>query len=316
MRRPSWLTATTPPTVAIEIAARRVTVVGLGASGAGAVVSGQASEILQPGVVTPALTGVNVHDANAVTQSLQRALERAGLGMPRRAALVVPDSIARVSLVPFEQLPSRPAELEQLIRWQMKKATPYPIEEAQISSFVASTDGSATTMAAVVARRDVVTQFENVLTGLGIHAGLVDLASLNVMNAVIGAGAAPAGDWLLVHRAADATTLAILRGHQLMFYRHRLSDEESLGALVHQTAMYHEDRLGGAAFARVWLSGAGADTGSRDEIAARLGVPAAVVDVRGAANIPDRPGQIDVSVDLLDALAAPVGILLREQRAA
>jgi len=41
------------------------------------------------------------------------------------------------------------------------------------------------------------------------------------MNTVIGAGAAPDGDWLLVHLASEATSLAILRGRSLMFYRHR-----------------------------------------------------------------------------------------------
>jgi Tfp pilus assembly PilM family ATPase len=57
-------------------------------------------------------------------------------------------------------------------------------------------------IAATVARRDVVAQYEAVATGAGLHAGIVDLASFNVMNAVIGAGAAPAADWLLVTLAA------------------------------------------------------------------------------------------------------------------
>ena len=313
VRRPSWLTASVPPTVAIEIAAHRVTVVGIGHSTAGATIAGQASESLPAGLVTPGLAGVNIQDAPAVSGVLKRLVERAGLGNPKRVALLLPDSIARVSLLPFEQVPARAADLDELIRWQLKKATPYPIEEAQVTHFVASTQGTSTTIAALVARRDVVAQYEGLVEGLGMHAGLVDLASLNVMNAVISAGAAPAADWLFVHLAAEATTLAILRGRDLMFYRHRLADEEPLGALVHQTAMYHEDRLGGAAFSRIWFSGGGTDARAREEIATRLGVPAMIVDIRGAATIPDR---IDASAELLDALAAPVGILLRERPAA
>ncbi len=102
-----------------------------------------------------------------------------------------------------------------------------------------------------------------------------------------------------------------------MFYRHRTAvDEEPLGALVHQTAMYHEDRLGGR-FARVWLCG-GTFVGSsaemaRDEISDRLGVPAEVVDVRPGAELRDR---MHASVDMLDLLAAPVGVLLRDRKAA
>ncbi len=109
-----------------------------------------------------------------------------------------------------------------------------------------------------------------------------------------------------------------MRGEKLMFYRHRASlDEEPLSALVHQTAMYHEDRLGGTRFARVWLAGAslagGAASQARRDISDRLGVPAESVDVRPAAGL---PSQVAPQPDVLDALAAPIGVLLRERRVA
>lgn len=311
----SWL-APAPPTVAIEIASRRVTVVEV--SRGAAAVSAHASEALPPEAVVPALGGVNVQNPGLVTDALKRALDRAGLRSTSRAALVVPDSVARVTLLTFEQLPARAADLDQLIRWQLKKATPFPIEEAQVSSFKAHTAGTATAMAAIISRRDVIAQYEAVAGAAGIHAGIVDLASVNVLNALLGAGMAGAGDWLLVTLAPEATTLAIMRGQELMFYRHRAAvEEEPLSALVHQTAMYHEDRLGGSRFDRVWLCGAallpgGADL-ARREITDRLGVPVEAVDVRPAAELRDRAG---ASPELLDALAAPIGVLLRERKAA
>jgi len=315
-RKSSWL-APVPPTVAIEIAAGRVTVAELSGGPANAVVSAFASESIPANAVVPALTGPNITDVAVVADALGRALERAGLGSPRRAALVVPDSVARVSLLNFEQLPGRSSDLDQLIRWQLRKATPFPIDDAQVSHFKASADGTATTLAAVIARKDVIAQYESVTNRLGIHAGVVDLASFNIMNAVIGAGSAPAEDWLLVCLATDATTIAIMRGENLMFYRHRTGDEEPLSALVHQTAMYHEDRLGGTKFARVWLAGASLAGGSaaqaRREISDRLNVPAEAVDVRPAAGL---PSQVSPLPDIMDALAAPVGVLLRERRAA
>ncbi len=98
-----------------------------------------------------------------------------------------------------------------------------------------------------------------------------------------------------------------------MFYRHRTAvDEEPLGALVHQTAMYHEDRLGGGGFARVWLSGGGATTdAARAEVSARLNVSVGTFDIASAAGVRDRGGP----TDLADTLAAPVGILIRERAA-
>ena len=124
-----------------------------------------ASEPLPAGAIVPALTGSNIADVATVADALRRALERAGLRSPRRAALVVPDSVARVSLLPFEQMPNRASDLDQLIRWQLRKATPFPIEEAQVSHFRASGDGKAATLAAVVARRDVIAQYEAVTIG-------------------------------------------------------------------------------------------------------------------------------------------------------
>jgi Tfp pilus assembly PilM family ATPase len=311
------LFAPPPPSVAIELASRRVTVVEVGRSGKGLSVVGYASESLPPGAITPAATGTNIPDAAVVTEALGRALERAGVRSTRRAALIVPDSVARVSLLTFEQWPAKPADAEQLIRWQVKKATPYPLEEAQVSWTMAHRLGNATAVAAIVARRDIVAEYEAVGSAVGVHTGLVDLASFNVMNAVIGAGAAQSSDWLLVTLAPEAATLAIGRGAELMFYRHRATvEEEPLSALVHQTAMYHEDRLGGTRFSRVWLCGGGIGREAeqaRIEINKRLGVPVEAVDVRAAAEL---GGRINATTDVLDALAAPVGVLVRDRKVA
>lgn len=305
-----WLTPV-PPSVAIEVAARRITVVEIGA-GAGAVTA-YAGEGLPEGAVTPALAGVNIVDGDLVRAAIKRALERAGLTATRRAALVVPDSVARVSLLSFDQLPARVQDLEQLVTWQLRKSAPFPIEEAVVSHFPAAADGGRHSVAAVMARRDVLAQYEALATGLGIHAGIVDLASFNVMNAILSATRHDGRDWLVVHVAADATTLAILRGPSLMFYRHRAAaDDEPLGSLVHQTAMYHEDRLGGGGFSRVWLSGAGVrGDDARRQISSRLDSPVEVVDVRPATAV---DGLEAPSPDVLDALAAPVGVLVRDRR--
>jgi Tfp pilus assembly PilM family ATPase len=312
VRTSSWL-APAPPTVAIEIASRRVTAVSVEHSAAGPVVSGQATEALPEGTVVPALAGGNIRVREAVVEALGKALDRAGLRSARRAALVVPDSVARVSLLTFDEVPQRPDDLDRFMRWQLKKSTPFAIEEAQVSYFPVGGASRPVMMAGVVSRRDVISEYESVAAAAGIHAGIVDLASFNVMNAIVGVGGEVAGDWLLVHLAAEATSLAILRGDQLMFYRHRTAvDEESLGSLVHQTAMYHEDRLGGGGFARVWLSGGGPSTdAARAEVSARLNVSVGTFDIASAAGVRDRAG----STDLADTLAAPVGILIRERAA-
>ena len=154
----SWHSAS-PPTTAIEIASRRVTVVEIGRSGNVPAVLAFATEPIPEGAITPALTGTNIVQPEVVSGALRVALARAGLLSRRRAALLVPDSVARVSMLNFEQIPAKATDLEQLLRWQLKKATPFPIEEAQVGSFVANSGGPGSTIAGIVARRDVIAQY-------------------------------------------------------------------------------------------------------------------------------------------------------------
>jgi hypothetical protein len=151
----------------------------------------------------------------------------------------------------------------------------------------------------------------------GAEAGVVDLASLNLINAALAAGVEASGaDTLLVHVATDYATLAIVRNKDLIFFRTRqLDGEADLADLVHQTAMYHEDRLNGATFSRVVLSGAsarGADAGERlrKTLEERMGVRVEPLDFRSAAAMRDR---IAAGPDLLDTLAPAVGVVLRER---
>ncbi|TAK17552.1 MAG: hypothetical protein EPO35_02815 [Acidobacteria bacterium] len=289
LRLPSWLA---PPQaeVAIEFAQGRVTVSRVGRSG-DPLSATSLSETLPSGAVTPALAAKNIEQPQVVIGAVKKVLERAGFGRPKRVALIIPDSAARVSLIPLETVPTRASDLDQLIRWHVKKATPFPIEDAVLSYGTAATEGGGTTIAAVVAHRAVVAEYEAIADAVGAHAGAVDVASLTVINAAIASESVPQGDWLLVCLAPESTTIAIMRGTALMFHRHRLTvDEEPLTALVHQTAMYYEDRLGGTQFQRVILAGGASDAArelAKREISDRLKTPVQTLDAllkeRGAA---------------------------------
>ena len=108
-----------------------------------------------------------------------------------------------------------------------------------------------------MAKREIVEGYEGRCAEVGAYAGIVDVSTFNVINVVLAGSEAPVSDWLLVNVATDYASIAILRGPQLIFFRNRTSDTDgTLADLVHQTAMYYEDRLNGAGFARVILAGA------------------------------------------------------------
>jgi hypothetical protein len=169
-----------------------------------------------------------------------------------------------------------------------------------------------------VARRDIIESYERACEAAGAYPGIVDLATVNLVNAVLATDgrSAPSTDWLLVHVAADYSTMAVVRGADVSFFRTRASDKnDDLADLVHQTAMYHEDRLGGGGFGRVVLAGAslrGGDVADRlrRELEARLGSRVEALDFRGAVSLRDR---IAAAPELLDSLAPAIGVILRER---
>ena len=307
-RLPSFL-ASTPPSVGVEIAADRVSVVSLAPDGSG--VAAYATERLAPGLVTPSVNAVNIHDRPAVAAALRSAFDKLG-AHPRRVALVIPDTAAKISLLRFEKVPSA-GDLEQLIRWQVRKAAPFKPEDS-VLSWVPGVQlpGGGREYIVTQARRDIVESYESVCEDAGAQAGVVDLATLNLINAAMAGGGFKA-DWMVVHVAQDYATLAVVRETDLIFIRTRtLEAPGDLADLVHQTSMYHEDRLEGGQFSKVLLSGAhqpGQDVaGIRESIEERVGVPVEPLDP-GAA-LRDR---LHGAPELVDTLAAALGIVLRER---
>src|SRR5262245_21745526 len=120
------------PDAAIEVAADAVSGAVLGGRGREALVQAWASEPLPAGALVPSLTAMNVSNRSAVLNAMRTVVDRLGT-RSKRVALVVPDLATRVSLVRFDTVPSGRDDLEQLIRWQLKKSAPFPVEDACVS---------------------------------------------------------------------------------------------------------------------------------------------------------------------------------------
>lgn len=314
---PRWL-SNRPPSAAVEITARRVTAAVIAQHGGTRVLAGYAGEPLPAGAVEPALNAPNIHDPAALASAIRSALDKL-TARPKRVALVLPDTVGKLSLVRFEKVPQKAQDLDQLIRWQVRKAAPFKIEDAQIA-WVPGIElpGGGREYVVTVARRDIIEGYERACQAAGAYPGIVDLATANLVNAVLGTDgrAIRSADWLLVHVAFDYSTLAVVRGADVIFFRTRPSErDEDLADLVHQTTMYHEDRLGGGGFSRLVLAGASlrgpeAAERLRRDLEARIGMKVEPLDFRGAVALRDR---IAASPELLDSLAPAIGVILRER---
>jgi len=223
-----------------------------------------------------------------------------------------------VSLVKFEQTPSRREDLNQLIRWQVKKSTPFPVDDACLTYTPGARSANGSEFVVVIARREIVREYEAVCEQVGIEAGLIDISTFGVINLFLSSNLGAAGDWLVVHMRPEYTSIAILRRDDLLFFRNRAEgDAEALEDVVHQTAMYYQDRLEGRGFSRVLLGGIGRLQGevdlARRNLEARMGTVVEPIDPTRGAMLTDR---IHATPELMATLSPLVGMLLRTRREA
>jgi Tfp pilus assembly PilM family ATPase len=309
---------TPPPDVAVEINHAQVAAARVAWRGGQAVIIGHAAEALPAGAVQPGLAALNIADVPAVSRVIESVFSQLG-SRPSRVALILPDTVAKVSLVRLEKVPARSADLNEIIKWQVRKTSPFPIEQSvlSLSPGTRGSDGSGEFVVSF-ARNEVIHQYEQACAMAGAHAGLVDLSTFSVINSILAGPSPPSGDWLLVHVTHSYFSLAVLRDNALLFFRNRSEEAEgTLADLMHQTAMYYEDRLNGAGFSRVMIAGGSRLPGGtepvRRAVEARIGITVEPVDPRTAAALQDRIG---ASPELLDTLAPLAGVLLREAKAA
>jgi type IV pilus assembly protein PilM len=314
---PGWL-QTPSPTLGLQLEAQRVTAVLVDRDAPSPLVRGTASTALPPGAVVPSLTSHNILQPEVVVQAIRGLVEQIG-GRHRHVALAVADTAAKVSLLPFDQIPANARDLEQLVRLQLRKTVPFPVDDAQVTWSRGGQQDGRWLLVVAAMRREIVQEYEGVCAAAGLHAGTIDLATFNVVNlALLGgpSGTGLPGDSLLVHVTPSYASIALLRDGALIFFRTRQNDAtEPVADVVHQTRMFYEDRLNGSGFARVLLV-AGPDVVERESLSRTLGTlfDAAVVPLSldGIVTFGDR---VAASEGLVGQIAAPAGIVLREGRA-
>lgn len=297
-------------TAAIEISAERVAGLALDAQRG---VQAHAIEALPAGALVPSLTALNVVQGDVVRQAVGRVIE--AIGRPRRVALVVPDAVARLSIVRLDQVPTKLEERDQLIRFNVRKAAPFPLDAAVVSIAEGQAlPSGAREFVVAVARRDVIEEYEGLCVAARAAAGLVDVAACAAINLALSRYGDGGGDWMTVHVATDTTTIAIVRQGAAIFFRTMPPDSDAaLADAIYQSAMYHVDRLEGQALERVVV----ADRARRQDVLAcvhrafdaRPDLRVDALALEGTVQFSDR---IAVAPDVVAALTGSAGTLLAQ----
>jgi type IV pilus assembly protein PilM len=243
----------------------------------------------------------NLGAPEEMASRLRKLLEATGT-KPGRLSLVLPDNLAKISLVSLPERPPSARRLDEVLRFKLRRAVPFRLEDAVLAHQVLPGEGTGVTVLVAVMLRAVVEQYERALTAAGAKPGLVDLCTPNLYNLCrpqIMAAAAGGGDVGLLNVASGYFTLLIVRDERLVFYRCKSysagDSEEDLGPLdalmareLTSSLSYWRDKLGGQRLSRVLLRAVNGAATEVPPILESLGVGGVEpIDLSRGVTVPD-----------------------------
>jgi Tfp pilus assembly PilM family ATPase len=237
---------------AVEVRSRSIGVVRLAREGRRLSLAAAASLDLPEGAVRLSMTQPNVADATAFRETLRAALERAGALHVGRVALVLPDPVARLALLPGSEVAAkRRKQSEELIRFRLRKALPFDVRDARVAFAGGGTRAADSVLVAAI-YRPVLEGYEGACRAEGLHPGVVELSGLALLNAAF--GSRPPADRLLVNWDDGYVTLLLARGEWPILVRTLVGEaaasSDEVAREVGNTLLYYRERLGGTALAQ------------------------------------------------------------------
>ena len=231
--------------VAVEVRPTGVGVVRTRNEKGATVLAAAAAFELAPEVLRPSLTQPNIGDPEAFRAGLRSAIERAGVLGGARIALVLPDPVGRVALIPSAELGSgRASDLDEVVRFRLRKSLPFEVRDARVAHVRSTRPHDP--LLAVAAMASIVDAYEEVCRSLGLEPGLVELSGLALCRSAFGAGAS--GDRLLVNWDEGYATLLLVREGWPVLARTLtgpiVSSPSEVAREAAQTLVYARERLG------------------------------------------------------------------------
>lgn len=199
-------------------------------------------EKFPPDTIAVSPSADNVLRPEAVASMIGRIAPASGAKKRRRAAVILPDYAARVTVLDFDSFPSVAAEQLPLVKFRIKKTIPFDIESAAVSYYVQPSSGSKKVeVLAVTMAFDIVARYEALFRAAGFHPGEVTTSSLAALNLYRGDGVA-----VVAKLSGQVLTVTVLSGGTIKLFRcvklEGLDDAELL-AILHPTFAYVEDEL-------------------------------------------------------------------------
>jgi type IV pilus assembly protein PilM len=264
-----WMNALPHPACAVEIAPNRIAAARWGKT------AGQpdtfAVEPLPVEAVIPSPVEVNLLQPETVKAALERVFRHVPHhGAP--VAMLIPDPVVRVFILPFDTLPRRAQEAIPLLRWRLKKSVPFDVDETVISSMRQQGREAKLEVVAAIARQKILREYQQCVESVGTSASVVLSSTLASLPLIEDRGAT-----LLVRMSGKTLTTVIVRGTNLCVYRSSemapgLTPRATLEEIYPAIAFYQD--TWGESIDRARFAGLGSgDESFNRELAEELRVP-------------------------------------------
>ena len=200
----------------------------------------------EPGTLVVSPVEDNIHKAEAASHVLRRIAPLDNSRKRRRAALILPDYAARVSVLDFDSFPSSPEEQLSLIRFRLKKTLPFDIDSAAVSYFAQrAQEGAAIEVVAVIVALEIIARYEALFRAMNFHVGEVTTSALAALQLCPPQVRADAVN-VIAKLSEKSLTVMVVRGEILKLFRcvalEEVTEAEVL-AVLHPTFSYVEDEL-------------------------------------------------------------------------
>ncbi len=204
------------------------------------------SEPLSEGTFVPTLEDPGFVNKEEMRDAARRVLAKIGAAPQARAALVVPDVVARFRLFAQEEVRAEPRKRDAVVAFRMQKLLPFPPVDVRVVS--AWPRLGTDPVLGVGFSRSVLGAYEQVGQAFGLDVGSVETSSMALLR-----GLSVEGDALLVRHDPTWLTLTLMRqGWPVSIRSFDAAVAQSpheVGREIASTAVFWRDRLSGTRLA-------------------------------------------------------------------
>jgi Tfp pilus assembly PilM family ATPase len=317
----SMLRAKHPP-VALEVSPAEVVLVRLKKRRGKTSLDAVEMRPLSAPFAMPSLSRPQGAGREEVEEKIREAFEATGT-RPGKVSLVLPDSLAKVTLVQLPEQPSSRKQLSEMVRFKLRKSVPFKLEDAAISYQLLPSEGAEAVVLVAVMLRSIVEQYEQFLVRIGARPGVVSLCTPNLFNLCRpmltgGPAGEDAGDTAFLNCTHTYFSLLIVRGDRLIFYRCKATagGEENAsipdGIMSRELAAsfsYYQEKLAGQRIGTAYVRTASRPYEDLKALLERQGVERVLaLDLSSFVTIPDGlSGDLAVGHRIAPAVGAATG---------